>query len=130
MLKYNLGQVVILNGSPSEQYLIVGKLKNPLFSSFEDHYVVAKPHTLQWVKMTSEKIINHLDTEKLDSFSLKISQEEVLKIYENLCRQVIAYFTERTTSSGREHQYEIISKQSFMNLFSKPQQTKNNKEFS
>lgn len=128
MLKYSLGQVVVLNGSPSERYLIVGKLKNPLFSSFENHYVVAKTHTLQWVKTTSEKIINHLDTEKLDLFSLRTSQEEVLKIYENLCRQVIAYFTERTTSSGREHQYEIISKQSFMNLFNQPQQ-KNNKEF-
>lgn len=119
MLSCNLGQVVVLNGSPSSRYLIVGILKNLMFSSFENHYVLTKTHTLLGTNVASESIISHIDDNEniFDSFtSYELLYDKVVKIYEALCRQAVTYFEGRTKLSEREHCYEIIDKQLFMDL--------------
>lgn len=119
-LKFNVGQIVGINGSPQKIEIIVARLSNLDVTSFEEHYMILNLNTLLCPEMAMECIIN--DSVEVDSSIFNIardyemSREDLKRRYESILIAIQNHKNERKRACGKDLEFEVLSEEEFCGL--------------
>lgn len=121
-LQYNIGDFVHINGwSSTKMFLVLARMNNPRFTSFEHQYIITDDiKTFLCASSQPENIISGIvpfEEQYLNQFKkYQFTAEDIEQKYISLCEQTKRYFEERKRCSGLEFHYEIMSKDVFFKI--------------
>lgn len=119
-LKFRVGQIVGINGCPSLKEIIVARLSNPDFSTYEAAYMLLDTNTLLCPTMKMECIINDSVVYDASTFDIartyEITNEGLKSRYESILNIIQTHKEERKRANGKDLEFEVISEEEFCSL--------------
>ncbi len=119
-LKYELGQIIGINGFIARKEIIIAKLLNPELTDYEKQYLTLRIDTFLCPEFRAEYVINNDVEIEEDIFEnakhYNFTKYDMEDRYNSILNYIELHKKDIKSSSGKELNFEIISENSFYTL--------------